>query len=78
MFFWMKWLTGQVRCQVTGKYPTRRTLDDARRGLNTARLSQAWRPEIAASHATEPQRIVRRNVTATTILAQRGPIKNLY
>jgi hypothetical protein len=59
MFSLMKWVTGQVRCQVTGKKPTRsRMLADDRSG----QVSQTYNKVIAATQPAAPSRILVRKV----------------
>lgn len=46
-FFWMKWLTGQVRCQVTGMNPTLKGASaDVLRLRKRSRFSHEWRALI--------------------------------
>ena len=53
----MKWLTGQVRCQVTGRNPTLNGRLAASAGRNRPRFSPPWSRLIATSQVPAPRRV---------------------
>ena len=73
----MKWVTGHVRCQVTGKKPTRNNAAPPGPRLaerpNRPRLSQPCSKLIAANQANMPGITVRRKDIVTSLTGG-GPI----